>query len=67
MVKSEGVGYYPDVGGKGPVKETLGFLAQRKKTVAKISSVSVEGCVGNRSLIFQHVKVESWTAVGDIK
>lgn len=58
MVKSEGAGQYPDVGGKGPVKETPGFLAQRKKALTKTSSISIEGCVGNKSLIFQHVNVE---------
>ena len=31
MVKSEGVGYYRDVGGKGPVKETLGFWHRERK------------------------------------
>lgn len=52
MVKSERIGYYPDVGGEGLVKETPTLLAQRKKTVREVSFISVEECVGNNEFDF---------------
>lgn len=57
MVKSEGIGYYLDVGGENQAKETRRFLAWRRKTGTK-SSISVGECVGNASFVVQHLKVE---------